>query len=523
VPAGLDDGVLELGDRDVPISDRIHFLDEQRRNRRRGARFSVFAIVAVALAGIPLCVVAAPLLFGVALVAAHLIDLVRPLSEAQWAWLHDIAFALPTIWRWMTGQAAAPPWGTLALVYVVPGALLMLVAWPFVKLLTSRAGAGTVLRRLPSRAPDPGVLAERQLVNVVQEMAVAAGVPAPTVRIIASPAVNAAAVGLTIDDAVLLVTTGFVERLDREQRQAAVAHLIGSIGNGDLEIAAVILSVFHTWGLVTLLLESPLDSRVRALLGRLVRLSALAVRGRADREEAAEVLEHLLSGAGWELEEFFRNIEAFEPRSALHGCYLVLIVVPMIATVGLATLAARQVIALFTLLVLGPWLSAMWRARRHLADATAVQLTRNPSALSGVVEVLRTAPVEVPGGHPVNFLFLDWPAVTPENAAQQTAAASYLVRMRLDPEVRLRRLAALGALLASGAPVRPSGLRARLSAALPDPKELGSFLGWLVLAVAVVGLLVAATLAAASLLLMALWYLLRWITAPLRWLIALVR
>jgi len=502
----------------LPAIDRIHFLDEQRRNRRRGARFSVFAVVAVGLAGIPLCVVVAPLLFGVALIAANLIDLVAPLSDAQWARLRSLVFVLPNLWRWATGQPVELSWGTLALVYVAPGALVMLLAWPFVKLLSRTAGAGAILGQIPSRTPDPARLTEQQLLNVVQEMAVAAGVPPPSVRIIASPAVNAVAIGLTLDDAVILVTTGFLERLDREQRQAAIAHLVGSVGNGDLEIAAVILSVFQTWGLVTLLLESPLDPRVRSLLRQFVRLSLLAVRGRADPDEVGVLLGHLLRGAGWQLEEFFQNIESIEPRSPLHGCYIIVVVIPMIAAVGLATLAAREVIGLFTLIVLGPWLGAMWRARRHLADATAVQLTRNPGALARVVNDLRNLDVEVPGGTAVNFLFLTWPPVTDENPDRQTDIAEHLVRMRVDPEVRLRRLAALGALLDAGALSRPRGLAARFRGALPDWKELGSFMGWLVLAVVVVGALVAVTLAAASLLVMALWYVLRWLTALPRWL-----
>ena len=59
---------------------------------------------------------------------------------------------------------------------------------------------------------------------------------------------------------------------------------------------------------------------------------------------------------------------------------------PLIATLGLASIAAKQSIGLFTTLVLGPWLAAMWRARRRLADATAVQLTRNPAALARAVK-----------------------------------------------------------------------------------------------------------------------------------------
>jgi Zn-dependent protease with chaperone function len=499
------------------LVDRVHFLDEQRRNRRRSLRFSVFAVVAVGLAGIPLCVLVSPLLFGLVLFGAHVVDLIVPLSETQWDKLHDVAFALPDVWAKIRGRPVDVPWSTLAMLYFAPGALVMLLTWPFIQLLSRTAGAGMMLRPLASRDPNPSVLAEQQLANVVQEMAIAAGVPPPAVRIIESSAVNAVAIGLTTDDAVLLATTGFLDRLDREERQAIVAHLVGSVGNGDLEIAAVILSVFQTWGLVALLLETPLDPHRRALVRRFVGLSIQAARGRVDAEEARVLLDRLLTGGGFEFEEFFAHLEKINPRSLAHGCYIILIQLPLIATVGLASIAAKQSIALFTTLVLGPWLAAMWRARRRLADATAVQLTRNPAALARAVRTLDGCDVEVPGGWAVNFLFPVWSPVTEQSAARQTEIAAYVVGMRLDPKVRLERLAALGAALESGATAEPHGLVARLRGALPDWRELRTAIGWSVIAIVAVAVLIAVTLAAASVLLIALWYVLRWVTALPRW------
>lgn len=369
------------------------------------------------LAGIPLCVVVSPLLWGLILVGAHLVDLAAPLPQARWDRLHDVAFALPNLWALAWGRPAAVSWSTLALLYAAPGALLMLIAWPFVKLLSRTAGAGMMLRRLASREPDPTVPSEQQLRNVVQEMAIAAGVRAPAVRIIESAAANAVAIGLTTEDAAILVTTGLLERLDRDERQAIVAHLVGSVGNGDLEIAANILSVFQTWGLVALALETPLDASRRALVRRFGRLSLDAARGRVDPEEARGLLDGLLGGGAFEFEEFFANLETINPRSVAHGCCIILVQIPLIATVGLAAIAAKQAIALFTALVLGPWLAAMWRARRRLADATAVQLTRNPEALARAIRDLEAGDVEVPGGWVVNFLFPVWPPITERSAA----------------------------------------------------------------------------------------------------------
>ena len=117
----------------------------------------------------------------------------------------------------------------------------------------------------------------------------------------------------------------------------------------------------------------------------------------------------------------------------------------------------------------------------------------------------------------MNFLFPVWSPVTEESAARQTEIAAYVVGMRLDTEARLERLAALGAALESGATAAPRGLVARLRGALPDWKELRTAIGWTVIALVSVAVLIAVTLAAASVLLIALWYVLRWVTALPRW------
>ena len=95
------------------------------------------------------------MLFGLAIVGAHLVDLIAPLSDAQWDRLHDVAFALPNLWAKIRGTAGRGALGTLALLYVAPGALFMLLTWPFIQLLSRTAGAGMMLRRLASRDPNP--------------------------------------------------------------------------------------------------------------------------------------------------------------------------------------------------------------------------------------------------------------------------------------------------------------------------------------------------------------------------------
>lgn len=455
----------------------------------------------------------APLLLGGVMVIAHVIDLVEPLGAGEWAALHDAVFVGPTLYRKLLGHETAISWGILAGLYVVPGAALMLVTWPFVQLISRSAGVGSLLRRLDSRPPDPRRLVEQQLVNVIGEMAVAAGVRAPSVGVIDSDAVNAVAVGLTTNDATILVTNGFLERLDRDERQAMVAHLIGSVGNGDLEIAATIFSVFETWALVAALLETPLSARRRAFVRQFVRLAYEATRRRVNEREARAIVDALLIGSGQDVDDFIAMVESVHPSSVWDGCYIILVQIPLIASVGLGMIAAREATNLFTLLVLGPWLGAMWRARRYLADATAVQLTRNPDALARAVRTLSSCNVEVPGGWPVHFLFPVWVPVPVTPDSRFAGASTQAPRMRVEPEPRLQRLASLGALAGDHSRVR---LAQRARSAVSEWRDIRNLIGLIIVATALIAVLMLVTMLCASFVLMLLWYVLRWITLPLK-------
>ena len=465
-------------------------------------------MVAVALAGVPLCVVVSPIAFGIVLVLAQLWDLISPLSPAEWESLRRTAFALPEVWAAVRGRPTAVSWGSLALLLVVPGAILMLIAWPFMRRLQRIAGSGSVLRLIPSRAADPSNLAEQQLANVVQEMAISAGVPVPRLRIVESPAANIVAIGLTTGDATILASEGFLTTLNREERQAMVAHLVGSVGNGDLEIAALILSVIETWGLVTAIFEAILWRRPRQLVGRFVRASARSLRGKASRNEARRIVNGLLAG---EMPDPMEVAMSGMRPNLLGVLYALFVLIPVLATIGLASIAARHASALFTALGFGPWLAAMWRSRRRLADATAVQLTRNPTALASAVKKLSEADVVIPEGWIVNFLFPVWVPVTAENAGAAEGAAQIL-GTRLETEPRLAHLAVLGAAL--DAPVARKTLAERFREELPDLKQ---FMMWGALCVLICAVLLVVTWVLTTALLWGLWVVLGWVFGPVRW------
>jgi hypothetical protein len=91
--------------------------------------------------------------------------------------------------------------------------------------------------------------------------------------------------------------------------------------------------------------------------------------------------------------------------------------------------------------LIGPLVSFMWRTRRHLADAMAVQLTRNPDALARALAHLTREKTVVPKGDELSLLFIVWPTTV----ASKDAVVGQFARMHPKPHQRQRRLIALGA------------------------------------------------------------------------------
>lgn len=89
---------------------------------------------------------------------------------------------------------------------------------------------------------------EKQLLNIVQEMSVAAALPIPAVYILNTDEINAFAAGLGHHDAAVAITRGALNLLKREEIQGVIAHEIGHIYNGDMKIsmrlAAMVMGFF---------------------------------------------------------------------------------------------------------------------------------------------------------------------------------------------------------------------------------------------------------------------------------------
>ena len=218
--------------------DREAFFAAQARNRRTTWRLTALCLMGVALMGIPISAVLTPLLLAAVFLIGDLLNLVLPIS----GWLSVIPLPdRPSGARGMSDVTAAV---VMTMVMVGPGALAVGLAWLGTRALFRRAGTEALVRALGGRPPRVGDHEEQQLGNVVEEMAIAAGVRPPRVMLLDGPVVNAAAIGSSHDDAVVLVSRRLLDELDRDETQAVVAHLIGAVGNGDLRVALSMLSLF---------------------------------------------------------------------------------------------------------------------------------------------------------------------------------------------------------------------------------------------------------------------------------------
>lgn len=175
---------------------------------------------------------------------------------------------------------------------------------------------------------------EQRLLNVVEEMAIAAGMPVPAVYLLKDElGINAFAAGSTPADAVIGITRGSLDQFNREQLQGVIAHEFSHILNGDMRLNIRLIAILHGIVFIGLIGE---------ILLRSARRSSLSGFGSRRKSNGNIVI---LGGAlfviGW-LGRFF-----------------------------------------------GSWIkSAVSRQREFLADASAVQFTRNPDGIGSALKII---------------------------------------------------------------------------------------------------------------------------------------
>lgn len=218
------------------------------------------------------------------------------------------------------------------------GALAMVgfgLAWG---LITLYAGAQILAAFAGARPADPENAAEKRLIDVVEEMAIAAGLPPPKPMVVETEALNAFASGPSPGRAMLTVTSGLLARCTREELQGVVGHEMGHVADFDVRYATVVAAMA---GVVVL---------VQHLLLDVLRWTAWSGGPRRGRED----------GSG--------------------GARLVLTLV-VLAVVAVVAIVAPLAVKLVQL--------AISRQREYLADATSVKLTRDPVGLIHALQRLQ--------------------------------------------------------------------------------------------------------------------------------------
>jgi Zn-dependent protease with chaperone function len=336
-------------------------------------------------------------------------------------------------------RVTVPPLLQLAPI-AVPALIAAGLVWVVLWRISLRGEAEDLVVRLRARPANPNDLEEHQLTNIVAEMAIAAALPMPDVWLIDSPEVNAAALGGGRGPSRVLVTRGLLDQLDRDETSGVVAHLMASIGAGDLRLMHAIQAVFQTFGFFLSFLDLPFRWSAWTALGGLALVASGVRRDPAGVAGTLEAVERGMDADAMpDVEHVWSVIPSVRVRKVLLMPLLPLILVSIVLRVALF---------LWTALFLGPPLAMIWRNRRYAADALAVQFTRNPDGLARALA--RIGGSAIPdGGEGREYCFIQVPAT----ASRRGVAARRTMTVSLHPPLhrRLDRLRALGA----GVIVRP--------------------------------------------------------------------
>jgi len=219
-------------------------------------------------------------------------------------------------------------WDLELFVSVTGATLLVVICGSLYKISILRSGGESVAEMLGGKLIPASTnnFLEKRLLNIVEEMAIASGVPVPPVYLMEKEkGINAFAAGFTPDDAVIGITRGSLETLNREELQGVVAHEFSHILNGDMWLDLKLMGFLH--GILLI-----------ALIGRSILRGSSRSRNNKNSGGAA--------------------------------------------LLGLVLLILGYIGVLFGKLIK----SAVSRQREYLADASAVQFTRNPPGLAGALK-----------------------------------------------------------------------------------------------------------------------------------------
>jgi len=224
-----------------------------------------------------------------------------------------------------------------------------------------------------------------QLYNVVEEVAIAAGVPMPRVMIMETDALNAFATGNRVGHGTIVVTRGLLDTMNREELQGVVAHEMSHLAN--------------------------LDTRYMVVVGVTVGLIAL-------------VCDMLLRTMAWGSSGSRSSSSSSSDKKGSGGGLLIILLIVVAIFAPLAAKAVQMAVS---------------RQREYLADATSVQFTRNPNGLISALGKLADKAAPFPGvSRATQHLFIVNPVQT------FTSKSSALLATHPDIADRIARLRNLG-------------------------------------------------------------------------------
>lgn len=243
-------------------------------------------------------------------------------------------FGHPVIYHWHEINPEVYLWTTIATLLVIAGGTLY-------RIQQLAAGGEAVARMVGARRVSAHTqdLAERRLVNVVEEMAIASGTTVPGIYVLEDEnSINAFAAGYSPNEAVVAVTRGCVNHLSRDELQGVIAHEFSHILNGDMRL------------------------NIR-LIGILNGITVIGAIGMA-----------LLRGGSTSSRRSYRS----DRRGGGGGALAILVAGAGLAAVGYAGVLAGRLIK-----------AGVSRQREYLADASAVQFTRDTQGIAGALRKIR--------------------------------------------------------------------------------------------------------------------------------------
>jgi len=230
------------------------------------------------------------------------------------------------------GFGITPPWDPSLFTLVAVGTIGAIGLGSLYKLVELRAGGSAIARDVGGRLIDRATTDpdEKKLFNIVDEMAIASGISVPEIYVLdREQSINAFAAGYTTNDAVIGVTRGCIQQLSRDELQGVIAHEFSHILNGDMRLNLRLIGILH--GILVLYYSGRVLLRTQS------------------------------------------NSSDKNPTGAL-GFGLI--------GIGLFGFFCGNLIK-----------SAVSRQREFLADASAVQFTRNPDGLRGALAKISASPI----------------------------------------------------------------------------------------------------------------------------------